>query len=299
MQPPHVEREQLLELVRREAGLGLGREVLGDELDRLVDDVHRAGRHRVEPVGLAPHHDGGDHEDRQRGGDDERPGDCGHRASRYGQGRPSGRTEGIYVPVRVRRCPPSPLRPAGGVSGCGYRSSDRAVGGARQIIMLKLATMRRPRSPSPSMAIAPSSGSAPAVGGEHERRGREAHGGQRWRPRSTQRTRPGRRHRAEQVALNAVGDTTRTAAPSGTAARLPTTIGDRAKQPVHRVLGGRTRPRPRSPDGAADVLFVHPAVEDAQVEEAGHRARPGGQGHGPGVVGRVAAASVASRRARS
>ena len=50
MEPLHVEPQQLLEVVGREAGLRLRGQVLGDELDDLVDHVHRTRRHGIEAV---------------------------------------------------------------------------------------------------------------------------------------------------------------------------------------------------------------------------------------------------------
>ena len=41
------------------------------------------------------------------------------------------------------------------------------------------------------------------------------------------------------------------------------------------MLGRAAAHVPRAVDGAADVLLVHPAVEDADGEEVEHRARPG------------------------
>ena len=78
VQPTHVERQQLLELVGRQPRLRLGRQVLGDELDRLVDDVHRARRDRIEPACLAADDDSSDHERAQRGEHDEDERDGGH-----------------------------------------------------------------------------------------------------------------------------------------------------------------------------------------------------------------------------
>ena len=51
MQPAHVERQQLLELVGRQACLCLGRQVLGHELQHLVDQVHH-GRAASVPMRL-------------------------------------------------------------------------------------------------------------------------------------------------------------------------------------------------------------------------------------------------------
>ncbi len=65
VQPLHVEDEQLLDLLGRQAGLALGGQAVADEVDGLVELVHRPWRDGVEPMGLAADGDRRDGEHRR------------------------------------------------------------------------------------------------------------------------------------------------------------------------------------------------------------------------------------------
>ena len=85
MQPAEVEHEQLLDLGRRQAGLGRRRHAVGDELDGLVDAVDDPRGDGVEPVGLTADDDGGDDEHDDGGHGGEHPRDRLHRCRGYGE----------------------------------------------------------------------------------------------------------------------------------------------------------------------------------------------------------------------
>jgi hypothetical protein len=68
---------------------------------------------------------------------------------------------------------------------------------------------------------------------------------------------------------------------------------DGSQQPIDGVLGGRPAEVAGFVNGAADVLFVQPAVQDADAQEIGHRPRPGRCRH---LLGEVGLVTVAKRR---
>ena len=84
VEPAHVGGEQLLELRRCQARLGLGRHVLGDELDGLVDHVDRPRGDGVETVRLAADDDGGENEHGNGGEGGEGPRDRLHPTASVG-----------------------------------------------------------------------------------------------------------------------------------------------------------------------------------------------------------------------
>ena len=78
VEPAQVQRQQLLDLGRRQAGLGRRRHVVADVVDGVVEVVHDPRGDGVEAVGLTPDDHGGDGEHGDHGGDGEHPGDRLH-----------------------------------------------------------------------------------------------------------------------------------------------------------------------------------------------------------------------------